>query len=156
MSDANVVNRQRLRGFSERPTSGGQHTAKDFQLEMLDRLEEIQSFATSLEESWNKKLDAVREQRMLKFDTRALIALGALTLSIAGYVVQDARNSARQDSEINATQARVVRLEQIAAANTEGRIRTEVQLGELREGQDEIKALIRAHDLSGKKEARGK
>lgn len=151
MSEANVLNRQRLRGVSERPATGVQYTAKDFQLEVLDRLEEMQSFTTSVEESWNKKLEAVREQRLLKFDSRALIAMGALALSIAGYVLQDARNSARQDSEIEATKARIARLEQIAAANTEGRIRTEVQLGELREGQAEIKALIQAHDFASKK-----
>jgi hypothetical protein len=44
-----------------------------------------------------------------------------------------------------------VRLEQIAATNTEGRIRTEVQLGELRDGQAEIKALIQAHDNTSRK-----
>ncbi len=37
-------------------------------------------------------------------------------------------------------------LEQIAETNTEGRIRMEVELGELRDGQDEIKRLINAHD----------
>jgi heme oxygenase len=80
-----------------------------------------------------------------------LIALGAIALSITGYVIQEARNTARQDSEIEATKARVVHLEQIAATNTEARIRTEVQLGELRDGQLEIKALIQAHDSASKK-----
>lgn len=151
MSEANVLNRQRLRGIPERPAGNVPYTAKDFQLEVLDRLEEMQSFAAGLEESWNKKLEAVKEQRLLKFDSRALIALGAVALSIGGYVIQDARNSARQDSEIEATRTRIIRLEQIAATNTEGRIRTEVQLGELREGQNEIKALIQGHDLAAKK-----
>jgi hypothetical protein len=68
-------------------------------------------------------------------------------------VYPDARNSARQDTEIEATKARVMRLEQIAATNTEGRIRTEVQLGELRDGQAEIKALIQAHDEGNRKSA---
>ena len=63
----------------------------------------------------------------------------------------DARNSARQESEIEATKSRVVRLEQIATTNTEARIRTEVQLGELRDGQNEIKALIQAHDSASRK-----
>jgi len=151
MSEANLLSRQRLRGVSERPATGVPYTAKDFQLEVLDRLEEMQNFTTSLEESWSKKLEAVREQRLMKFDSRALIAMGALALSIAGYVLQDARNSARQDSQIEAATSRIARLEQIAATNTEGRIRTEVQLGELREGQNEIKALIQAHDLGSKK-----
>jgi hypothetical protein len=73
--------------------------------------------------------------------------------SLRAAVVPDARNSARLDSEIEATKARVMRLEQIAATNTEGRIRTEVQLGELRDGQAEIKAMIQAHDRAGKRVA---
>ncbi len=151
MSEANVLSRQRLRGISEKANANAQYTAKDFQLEVLDRLEEMQTRAQSLQESWNKKLEAVKEQRLLKFDSRTLIALGAIALSMAGYVIQDARNTARQDNEIETTKARVLRLEQIAATNTEGRIRTEVQLGELREGQNEIKALIQAHDVASKK-----
>jgi len=130
---------------------GSQYSAKDFQLEVLDRLAEVQDFAASLEQSWEKKLEAVKEQRLLKFDSRALIAMGALALSISGYVIQDARNSARQDSELAATEARVQRLEQIAATTTEARIRTEVQLGELREGQNEIKALLEPHNSAGRR-----
>lgn len=131
--------------------AGSQYSAKDFQLEVLDRLAEVQDFAASLEQSWEKKLEAVKEQRLLKFDSRALIAMGALALSISGYVIQDARNSARQDSELAATEARVQRLEQIAATTTEARIRTEVQLGELREGQNEIKALLEPHNSAGRR-----
>ena len=131
--------------------AGSQYSAKDFQLEVLDRLTEVQDFAASLEQSWEKKLEAVKEQRLLKFDSRALIAMGALALSISGYVIQDARNSARQDSELAATEARVQRLEQIAATTTEARIRTEVQLGELREGQNEIKALLETHNSAGRR-----
>lgn len=130
-----------------------QYTAKDFQLEVLARLEEMQDATESLEENWAKKLEAVRDQRLLKFDSRTLLALGAIVLSFAGYVIQDARNSAKQDSEIEATKSRVARLEQIAATNTEARIRTEVQLNELRDGQAEIKALIQAHDRASKKAA---
>ena len=87
----------------------------------------------------------------MKFDTRTLIAMGALAFSISGYVVQGARSSARQDSELASTQARVQRLEQIAATTTEARIRTEVQLGELREGQNEIKALLEPHNSAGRR-----
>jgi len=131
--------------------AGTQYLAKDFQLEVLDRLAEVQDFAASLEQSWEKKLEAVKEQRLVKFDSRALIAMGALALSISGYVIQGARNSARQDSELAATEARVQRLEQIAATTTEARIRTEVQLGELREGQNEIKALLEPHNSAGRR-----
>jgi soluble cytochrome b562 len=150
MNETTMLTRQRSRS-PEKPASGVPYTAKDFQLEVLDRLAEMQAFALSLEESWTKKLEAVRDQRILKFDSRTLIALGAIALSISGYVIQDARNSARQDSELESTKARVMRLEQIAATNTEGRIRTEVQLGELRAGQNEIKTLIQAHDVASKR-----
>ena len=149
MNDDN--NMRTRRAVTERSAAGIPYNAKDFQLEVLDRLEEMRSFAEALDHSWDKKLQAVKEQRLLKFDSRTLIALGALALSIGAYVMQDARNTARQDSEIDATKARVQRLEQIAATNTEARIRTEVQLGELRDGQNEIKALIQAHDNSSRK-----
>ena len=112
---------------------------RDFQLEVLGRLAEMQSASEGLEGSLDKKIEAITDRRLLKFDSRALIALGAIGLSVTGYVIQDARSTARQDNEIQTTKARVLRLEQIAATNTEGRIRTEVQLGELREGQTEIK-----------------
>lgn len=150
MNEATVLSRSRNRS-EEKAVPGAQSTAKDFQLEVLNRLEEMQDFAESLDEAWNKKLQALKEQRLLKFDSRTLIALGALALSITAYVIQDARNTARQDSEIEATKARIVRLEQIAATNTEARIRTEVQLTQLREGQDEIKAMIAAHDSGSRK-----
>lgn len=151
MNEDSLLSRQRHRGGAEKAATAAQYTAKDFQLEVLDKLAEMQSLAESLEGSWNKKVEAVKEQRLLKFDTRSLIAIGAIALSVTGYVIQDARNTAKQDSEIEATKARVVRLEQIAATNTEARIRTEVQLGELRSGQDEIKKLIQEHDSASRK-----
>lgn len=150
MNETTVLNRAKNRG-AERTAPAGPYTAKDFQLEVLDRLEEMQAFATALEGTWNRKLESVKEQRLVKFDSRSLIALAAVALSICGYVLQDARGSSRQDTEIEATKARVVRLEQIAATNTEARIRTEVQLGELREGQNEIKSMIQAHDSASRK-----
>jgi len=143
--------RQRHKASMEKSAPSVPYGAKDFQLEVLDRLEEMRTFAEGLDESWNQKLQAVREQRLLKFDSRTLIALGALALSITGYAIQDARSTARQDLEIEATKARVQRLEQIATTNTEARIRTEVQLGELRDGQNEIKAMIQAHDSASRK-----
>jgi hypothetical protein len=147
------VERQRARAVTDRPALSGQYTTKDFQLEVLDRLEEVQALAESLDESWNKKLESIKEQRLLKFDTRTMIALCAVALSMAGYVIQEARNSARQDTEIEAAKARIVRLEQIATTNTEARIRTEVQLGQLQDGQNEIKALLQARDHGTKKMA---
>lgn len=150
MSDDNFL-KQRHRVTIDKPAGSAPYNAKDFQLEVLDRLEEMRTFAEALDEAWDKKLAAVKEQRLLKFDSRTLIAVGALALSLIAYVVQDARNTARQDSEIEATEARVMRLEQIAATNTEARIRTEVQLGELRDGQNEIKSLIQAHDSASRR-----
>lgn len=150
MNDVNLA-RQRHRDGCEKSTATLPYTSKDFQLEVLDRLEEMQRFAESLEVSWEKKLEAVREQKLLKFDSRTLIAMAAVALSVAGYVIQDARNTSRQDAEIESTKARVVRLEQIAATNTEARIRTEVELGELRDGQNEIKSLIQTHDSASRK-----
>ena len=150
MNDDCVGGRPRQRSGMDRAVPAVQYTTKDFQLEVLGKLGEMQSVTEALEESWGKKLEAVREQRLLKFDSRTLIAIGAMVLSFAGYVIQDARNSARQDSEIESTKARVIRLEQIAATNTEARIRSEVQLGELRDGQAEIKAMLLAHDRTSK------
>lgn len=150
MSDDGLA-RQRHRVVGERPAPIAPYSAKDFQLEVLDRLEEMQNLARSLEESWSQKLEAVKEQRLLKFDSRTLIALAAIALSIGGYVIEGARNTSRQDTEMEATKARVQRLEQIATTNTEARIRTEVQLGELRDGQNEIKTLIREHDAASGK-----
>lgn len=150
MHEPEALNRQKSRNM-DRTIAGSQHTSREFQLEVLDRLAEMQEMATSLERNWERKLEAVKEQRLLKFDSRALIAMGALALSIAGYVIQDARNSARQESEIAATQARVQRLEQIVAITTEARIRTEVQLGELRDGQNDIKTLLQVRDMGSRK-----
>ena len=88
---------------------------------------------------------------LLRFDGRTLVAIGAIALSMTGYVLQDARNTSRRDAEIETMKARVTRLEEIAATNTEGRVRNEVELGELREGQAEIKHMIEARDSGGKK-----
>ncbi len=127
------------------------YTAKDFQLEVLGKLEEVQGLAESLQECWSGKLETIQEKRLVKFDTRTLVALGAVALSVAGYVIQDARNTARQESEIETTKARVVSLEQVGTTNTEGRIRTEVELGELRDELAEIRVLIVGQENASKK-----
>lgn len=128
------------------------YTAKDFQLEVLDQLAEMQALTQALQESVENELGKNRDQAsLLKFDGRTLVAIGAIALSLTGYVLQDARNSSKRDAEIETTKARVTALEGIARTNTEGRIKTEVELGELREGQAEIKALIQAHDQTSRK-----
>ena len=144
MSEEIFLNRQKHRGTAEK---GVQYTVKDFQLEVLDKLSDMQRLAESLQTQQSEL--QVRNRSISKIEGKTIVALGAIVLSVAGYVIQDARNSARQDSEIESTKSRVVHLEQIAAANTEGRIRTEVELGELRQGQGEIKAMIQAHDRGG-------
>jgi soluble cytochrome b562 len=146
MNEESLLNRLRSRATTEKTGPGTQYTSKDFQLEVLGQLAELQRAADSMDKNWAEELKAVKDQRLLKFDSRTLVAMGAVALSILGYIVQDARNTARQDSDIEATKARVVRLEQIAATNTEGRIRTEEELTKLREGQAEIKAMLQAHD----------
>jgi len=143
--------------FDERRGAGRQgrvpYTAKDFQLEVLGQLAEVQAVTEALQESLAGEIKKSQEQnRLLRFDGRTLVAIGAIALSLTGYVLQDARNSSRRDAEIETTKARVTALEKIATTNTEGRIRTEVELDELRQGQEEIKAMITAHDSASRKE----
>jgi|ERR1700674_675183 hypothetical protein len=146
MSEDCVGTKPRNRAGMDKAAPVLPYTAKDFQLEVLGKLEEVQSLAESLGESWSSKVETAQEKRLVKFDSRTLIALGAVALSVAGYVIQDARNTARQESEIETTKARVVSLEQIGTTNTEARIRTEVELGELRDELAEIKVLIVAQE----------
>jgi hypothetical protein len=132
-----------------RPVS---YTTKDFQLEVLGQLSEVQDLTESLREAFTREMKAKQEEsKLLRFDGRTLTAVGAIALSLTGYILQDARNTSRRDAEIETMKARVVRLEEIAATNTEGRVRMEVQLSELREGQEEIKRMLEAHDVASRK-----
>ena len=125
----------------------GPVNARDFQAEVLERLAQNQELAQALAESWRNEVAAIKEQsKGPKLDLRSLTAICAIALSVAGYVIQDARNSSRQDSEIETTKARVTNLERIAATNTEARVRSEVELNELRQGQSEIKQLLLQHE----------
>jgi CRP-like cAMP-binding protein len=151
MNEDELAERGRV-GSAGKGARAGFYTAKDFQLEVLGQLEEMHALTEALQESLANELKKNEEpNRLLRFDGRTLVAVGAIALSLTGYVLQDARNSSKRDAEIETTKARVTTLEGIAATNTEGRIRTEVQLGELRQGQEEIKAMIAAHDLATKK-----
>jgi len=135
-----------------KPARAASYTAKDFQLEVLGQLAEVQALAESLQEFVTNELKKGQEQnRLLKFDGRTLVAIGAIALSLTGYVLQDARSSSRRDAEIETTKARVASLERTEATNTEGRIRTEVELSELRDGQVEIKAMLVAHEAASRK-----
>ena len=161
----NVMNEDDIAG-KQRTIAGGAkqsrivpYSAKDFQFEVLGQLAEMQSLTEALQESLRSEIRTSTnkdQSRLLRFDGRTLIAIGAIALSITGYVLQDARNSSKRDAEIETMKARVTRLEEIATTNTEGRIRTEVQLGELRDGQLEIKNMIQAHDAGHKKVPQGK
>jgi hypothetical protein len=131
---------------------GGLYTAKDFQFEVLGQLADVQELTESLRESLEGEFRRGHdENKLLRFDGRTLVAIGALALSITGYMVEYARNSTKRDAEIEATRSRVTNLERVAETNTEGRIRLEVELGQLREGQEEIKNLIEARTGAEKK-----
>ena len=152
MNDEDVLGKQRLSGGGIKQARTAAYTSKDFQLEVLGQLAEVHTLSETLQDALKNELKAAREQnKLLRFDGRTLTAIGAIALSITGYVLQDARNTSKRDSEIETMKTRVTRLEEIAATNTEGRVRTEVQLGELREGQAEIKRMIEAHDNGAKK-----
>ena len=118
-----------------RPVS---YTSKDFQLEVLGQLSEVQELTESLRESLQLEIKRSREQnKLLRFDGRTLVAIGAIALSLTEYVLQDARNSSRRDAEVETLKSRVLQLEEVAEANTEKRVRLEVQMGELRDAQPE-------------------
>ncbi len=141
---------ERARSPGSKLMREGPYTTKDFQLEVLGQLAEVRGMTEELQE---KLADLDRDgerHRLLRFDGRTLVAIGAIALSLTGYVLQDARNTTKRDADIEAMRIRVSRLEEIAATNTEGRLRMELQLGELRDGQAEIKQMIAAHD-NGKK-----
>jgi len=133
---------------------GGTYTTKDFQLEVLGQIAEMREVVRELREELanesKKNNEAWEPRRLLRFDGRTLVAIGAIALSMTGYVLQDARNSTKRDAGIETATARITNLERVEAANTEGRIRTEVELGELREGEAEIKALLEAHDSASR------
>ena len=110
------------------------YTSKDFQLEVLGQLAEMQELTESLREALQLEIKKSREQnKLLRFDGRTLVAIGAIALSLTEYVLQDARNSSRRDAEVETLKSRVLQLEEVAEANTEKRVRLEVQMGELRE-----------------------
>jgi hypothetical protein len=138
---------QKPRANTTKQPAASQYNVREFQLEVLEKLAETQALARELAESWQKEAAAIKEQgKSTKLDLRTMVAIAAIALSIAGYIVQDARNSSRQDSEIETTKARVTNLERIAATNTEARVRSEVELNELRQGQAEIKQLLLQHE----------
>jgi len=141
--DDGLVSRSRQRVGSGKQSLVARHGGQDSQLEMLDKLTQLETSLVSVQENL-KTVKSRAEAR--KLDARTIVAVCAIALSLGGYVVQEARNSSRQDAEIEMTKARVSNLERIAAANTEARIRSEVEFKALREGQEEIKRLLERHD----------
>lgn len=155
MSDDDV---ERGKAFSSGAKQGrtGPYTAKDFQLEVLGQLAEVQALTEALKESLADGFEKGQEHsNLLRFDGRTLVAVGAIALSLTGYVLQDARNTSKREGDIEAMKSRVMRLEQAEATNTEGRIRAEVELGELREGKAETKSRIQAHGSTSKRVVAG-
>jgi len=149
------VGRQALNASGAKQGRTGAYNTKDFQLDVLGQLAEMQALAQELRGALTTLADKESRNQeksgLLRFDGRTLVAIGAIALSLTGYVLQDARNTTKRDSDIEAMKARVATLEGIAAVNTEGRIKTEVELGELRQGQQEIKAMLQAHDSASRK-----
>jgi soluble cytochrome b562 len=142
-SDETLVSRPKQRVNAGRQSLVVRGAQENSQPEILGKLAHLEN-SLALVEAELKVITASRDPR--HWDTRTLVALAAIALSIAGYVIQDARNSSRQDAEIEMMRVRIVNLEGIAAANTESRIRTEGELKALREGQQEIKHLLQQHD----------
>jgi hypothetical protein len=151
MSDDEFSGRQKLTA-GLRPPRAVPYTARDFQLEILGQLAEMQALTQALQESLTEELKKHRdESKLLRFDGRTLVAVGAIALSLTGYVLQDARNTTKRDADIEASKARVSALERVSEVNTEGRIKTEVELNNLRQGQVEIKASMQVHERASKK-----
>jgi hypothetical protein len=116
------------------------YTSKDFQLEVLGQLSEVQELTESLREALQLEIKRSREQnKLLRFDGRTLVAIGAIALSLTEYVLKDAGNSSRRDAEVETLKSRVLQLEEVAETDTEKRVRLEVQIGELRDVQGEIR-----------------
>lgn len=139
-----LLNKSRQRASSGKRPLVVRETRENSQLETLDKLTHLETSLASVKDD----LKAAKTRGEFgKLDARTIVALVAIALSITGYVIQEARNTSRQDAEIEMTKARVSNLERIAAANTEARIRSEVEFKALREGQEEIKRLVEQHDI---------
>lgn len=141
--DEDVRDRSRQRASSGKQPLVVRHTDENLQMDdVLARLERLESVSKP---PGSELKDGERNPAM-KFDLKTIVAICAIFLSMTGYVIEDARNTSRQDAEIESTRMRVTNLEKIASANTESRIRAEVELGELRRGQAEIKEMLRMHE----------
>jgi hypothetical protein len=139
MSEGDELIRTRAAG-GLKPARSVPYTSKDFQLEVLGQLAEVQELTESLREALQMEVKRSREQnKLLRFDGRTLVAIGAIALSLTEYVLQDARNSSRRDADVETLKSRVLQLEEVAEANTEKRVRLEVQMGEMREVPAEMK-----------------
>lgn len=149
MNGEEVPGKARLRSGAGRPPPVVEYTNKDFQLEVLGKLAETQELTKALLESMGNEGRA-KSEKLLRFDGRTLVAVGAIALSLTGYILQDARSKTKRDAEIEITKERVTQLERSSETNTEGRIRTEVQLLELREGQVEVKNMVKTQERANR------
>jgi hypothetical protein len=141
--DGGLLNRSRQRAPAGKQPLVVRRADQDPQLEMLERLAQLEASVASVRDDLRS---AGGRGESKKLDVRTLVAICAIALSITGYVIQDARNASRQDTEIEAAKSRLTAIERIQATNTEGRIRTEVELQQLREGQEEIKRMLERKD----------
>ncbi len=138
-----LLNKRRQRGSAGSQPLVVRHSDNDFQLEVREALSRLEAVIQPLRAAAKVTYD---NSSFASLDFKGLAALGAILLSLAGYVIQEARNSSRQDAEIEATRVRVTTVEKVAAANTEARIRLEVELAQLRDGQADIKRLLLTHE----------
>jgi len=151
MSEDDLLGRRRLRSSVGKQPLVVRRADQDSQREMLDKLAQLEIALVSVKD----ELKAIKPPaRGRRFDARTMIALGAIALSITGYVIEDARNTSRQDTEIESAMARLAVVERTQAINTEGRIRMEVELQQLREGQEEIKRMLEQHDRRSARQVR--
>jgi hypothetical protein len=148
-----VLNKPRQRASSGKQPLVVRGAREDSLPEILDKLSQLESSLASVKEDL-KAVTSRGESKKLGIQT--LVALTAVALSIAGYVIQDARNASRQDTEIESAKARLAVVERIQAVNTEGRIRMEVELQQLRQGQEEIKRMLERHDIQTRNMVRQK
>lgn len=61
--------------------------------------------------------------------------------------MNDIRNQDRQNTEISSLEVRVTQLEQMEKQNTEGRIRAEEDLKQLKDGIRDIKEILRDNNV---------
>jgi hypothetical protein len=85
MSQNELTEAARPAGSATRQARPASYTAKDFQLEVLGQLAEVQALTESLQEAFTREMKQKQEEsKLLRFDGRTLTAVGAIALSLTG------------------------------------------------------------------------